>query len=340
MTAAIATGLAALSFEVLERPIRASRRLAGVRLPIVVAGIGLSALVAVTVVPRILGSDRPPATAAQTRPHPGSVLPTGWIPSGLPWKALSQEDGLENTFCTLTDTRSCLLHQGSGPRVMIVGDSHSRVLGEALLALAERHDFSLYGSIVGRCSWFPHTTSPSQDETEARDCHAARDHLYPELLRALDIDVVVLTQLPRAELVSDVQPGLAYPELASGAVRQVTDSIESAGAEAVVVTSMLTTLADPLSCLSAAHDQSECERVQGPPDRLDSYYRTAADESPDVATVDVNRVMCPGYPVCAAVLDGLPVWRDGKHYLPDNLVAHADQLWRQLVATGFLEHQG
>jgi len=337
MAAAISTGLAALSFEVLEQPIRRSPRLALVSLPTVLVGVGLSALVAVTVVPRILGSDQPPAIAGHSREAHDTILPTGPVPAGLPWKALSEEEGLDNTFCTVSDTASCLLHRGSRPRVMIVGDSHGRVLGGALLDLAKKHDFTLYGSIVGRCSWFPGTTSPSQDETERRDCHAARDHLYPELLRALDIDVVVLTQLPRGRLVSDEQPDMTYPHLASQAVRQVIGSIESTGARSVIVTSMLTTVADPLSCLSAAPNQSDCERVQSEQlQPLDSYYFTAAAEDTSVATVDVNKVMCPAFPLCAAVLDGLPVWRDRNHYLPSNLVAHDDKIWHLLASTGFM----
>jgi hypothetical protein len=100
---------------------------------------------------------------------------------------------------------------------------------------------------------------------------------------------------------------------------------------------MLSTVADPLSCLSTAHDQSECERVQSQePPTVDSYYLTAAAEDSSVATLDVNRIMCPGFPLCAAVLDGQPVWRDSIHYLPSTLVAQDAQIWQQLVATGFM----
>jgi len=339
MTAVVATGLACLSFEVLEHPIRSSRRLARYRLETVAVGITVSALVAVTVVPVVLGSDRSPAVAARPVSTSNTVLPTGRVPSGLHWKALYGDRGLDDTFCTPTDLTSCLLHQGSGPRVLVVGDSHGKMLGAGLLDLAKKHDLTLYGSVVARCSWFPHTTSPRQTETMRRDCHAARDHLFPDLVRALHIDVVVLTQLPRP-LVSDEQPGVPYDRLAASAVREVTRSIEAAGARTVIVTSMLTTIDDPLGCLSAARDESECETVQTTPSDEpdpDPYYLAMAAEDPDVATIDVNRVMCPGYPLCSAVLDGLPTWRDDKHYLPANVVAHDGQIWDQLVATGFFQ---
>ena len=134
-------------------------------------------------------------------------------------------------------------------------------------------------------------------------------------------------QLPRP-LVSDRQPDLPYAQLAASAVRDVTRSIESAGARTVIVTSMLTTIEDPLGCLSAARDVSECETVQKvSPDDPNAFYLAAAAADPDVATIDVNTVMCPGFPLCAAVLDGLPTWRDDKHYLPANVVAHDAQIW-------------
>ena len=336
MTAAISTGLAAVSFEVFEQPIRRSRRLAPLKLPTVVVGVGLSALLAVTVVPRILGSEASPAIAAHQRNSAHTVLPTGPVPAGLHWRALGEEKGLDDTWCTRQDTQSCLLHRGNGPRVLLVGDSHSKVLGEAFLDLAKKQDFTLYGSVVGSCSWFPHTTATRHTETENRDCHAARDDLFPDVVHDLDIDVVVLTQLPRSRLVSDRDSGLAFPQLASRAVREVTGDIESAGARTVIVRSMLTTSISSLSCLSAARDQSECEEVQSEKlEPLDSYYLTAAADDPDVTTIDVNRVMCPGFPLCAALLDGQPVWRDRRHYLPSTLVAHDQQIWQLLRGTGY-----
>jgi len=336
MTAVLATGMAALSYEVLEHPIRRSRVLGKAKVATVVVGIGLSALVAVTVVPRVLGSDRSPAVNTHQDRAAHTVLPTGSVPRDLPWKALSRDRGVDDTYCTTADPSRCLLHRGSGPRVLVVGDSHGRVLGEAMLDLAKKHNFTLYASVLSACSWFPHTTSPTQSETQRTECHLARDHLFPDLVRKLHIDVVVLTQMPRPWLRSDAQPDLPYPQLVAQGVRNVTASIESTGAKTVLVTSMLATIDDPLGCLSAARDQSECERVQTvEDDPLDAAYLTAAADSPDIATIDVNRIMCPGYPLCAAVLDGLPVWRDNLHYLPANVVRHDGQIWAQLVATGF-----
>ena len=50
--------------------------------------------------------------------------------------------------------------------------------------------------------------------------------------------------------------------------------------------------------------------------------------------MDINRIMCPAYPVCDPVLDGRPVWRDAMHYLPSTLMANEGAIWKALTQTG------
>ena len=61
----VATGLAALSFQVVETPIRRAKPLNRVPWPVVGAGLALSVLVAAVVVPTVLESNRRPALAAE-----------------------------------------------------------------------------------------------------------------------------------------------------------------------------------------------------------------------------------------------------------------------------------
>ena len=63
---AIASGLAALSAELLELPIRRTPRLDGITWPVVVAGLAASALVAATVVPNVLERNQKPVLLAST----------------------------------------------------------------------------------------------------------------------------------------------------------------------------------------------------------------------------------------------------------------------------------
>ena len=71
LAAAIATGLAALSYQVLETPIRRAKPLGRVPWPVVASGLALSLVVAALVVPTVLESDQRPAlTASGAGPAP------------------------------------------------------------------------------------------------------------------------------------------------------------------------------------------------------------------------------------------------------------------------------
>ena len=63
LAAPVATGLAALSYEIFERPIRRAKLLDRFRWPVVVAGLGASVLAATLVLPPILHSTVRPAVA-------------------------------------------------------------------------------------------------------------------------------------------------------------------------------------------------------------------------------------------------------------------------------------
>ena len=91
----IGTGLAALSYEVLEMPIRRSRGLDAFPWPTAVAGVGISALVAVTLVPTMLELDRKPAFAESSHGAGGAALScrrgTEPIPQGIDWEAVRSD---------------------------------------------------------------------------------------------------------------------------------------------------------------------------------------------------------------------------------------------------------
>ena len=63
---AISTGLAALSFQLLELPIRRAPQLRPFGWPVAVVGVSVSALVALLLMPPVLQSTRPPALAASS----------------------------------------------------------------------------------------------------------------------------------------------------------------------------------------------------------------------------------------------------------------------------------
>jgi peptidoglycan/LPS O-acetylase OafA/YrhL len=346
LTAALATGLAALSFELLENPVRRAPLLARFAPATVVVGVCCSALAAYTVVPAALQNDAKPALAlipATATAQPAATNGDEPVPA-IDWQAIADSKGAETSFCTLEDTTSCVAHRGkSGLHVMLVGDSHARVLEPTLEKIAEQQDFTLSTSMVAACPWQEGVISKFASDQEKADCVTARSALYGGLLDAMDIDVVVLTEMPRSS--DDWQNGLiaidgtAKPvdELNLDTMTSTLQTVHRSGARAVVVESWIVKYdgASPLECLSGASRISECTVPVPPAPLTDSFARTLATRTSGVTTVNINDIVCPTQPVCEPVLNDIPVWRDDKHYSTEVLLDHVKEIRARFLATGY-----
>src|SRR5690606_19633927 len=93
---------------------------------------------------------------------------------------------------------SCVVHEGSGPTVALIGDSYARSLAPAMVELAKEHDFTLVLSAFGGCSWQQGVTTQDPVESGVDYCKRARDLYYDGgLLAELGVDVTLLVQTPR-----------------------------------------------------------------------------------------------------------------------------------------------
>ncbi|RJS45071.1 acyltransferase family protein [Nocardioides cavernaquae] len=351
LTAAIATGLAALSFELLENPVRRSELLARFAPGTVVVGLACSVLAAYTVVPAALQNDAKPALALipATAPGVAAAAPAAAASGDKPvpaidWQAIADSKGAETSYCTLSDTTSCIAHQGgSDLHVMLVGDSHARVLSPTLEKIAEQQDFTLSTSMVAACPWQQGVVSRFSNEQEKSDCVAARSALYGGLLDAMDIDVVVLTEMPRSSdtwqhgLIATDGSNLPIDKLNLNTMTSSLQTIRKAGARSVVVESWIVRYDDvnPLECLSGASRIGQCTVPAPPAPLTDSFARTLAAGSPGITTLSINDIVCPGGAVCAPVLNDIPVWRDSKHYSTEVLLDHVKEIRARFLATGY-----
>ena len=236
-----------------------------------------------------------------------------------------------------------------GPNVMLVGDSHARMLGPALGALARKHDFNLSVQILGGCPWPRELVNTNHQERSQQQCARARDDLYSQLLEESDTDVVVLTQqgrdddfwqerLARApgEVSTEGLGHLLY-DTTEATLRELSES----GIRSVVVHSIWLppdSVGDPLDCLASVQKVQQCRVPVSPePGLLDAYYLAAASQIEDVHTIDINPAMCPAAPVCDPVLDGIPVWRDPGHYTPAVILHRKAKVWRAIERTGVFD---
>ncbi|GGO87951.1 acyltransferase [Nocardioides phosphati] len=369
LTAAVATGLASLSFELLEKPVRTSARLAVSASPTILVGLTCSVLAAYAVVPRVLENDvRPalvsdsvasstpsalagsalPRTTAAPKPDPRAreiARPGDPVPK-LDWAALKESRGAETSFCTLDDTTSCIGHRGtSGLHVMLVGDSHARVTAPTLLKIAEQRNFTLSYSMVPSCPWQEGVVSTYTNPETKDQCQRARAALYDGLLKKMKVDVVILTEMPRSSgawskgLESLTGSTASVDELDLSTMTSSLRKIRAAGVKALIVDSWIQRYdgVDPLDCLASARTVGQCAFRPDPPPLADSILHTLAIGSHGaIRSVSLNDIMCPTLPVCQPVLHGIPVWRDVQHYSTEVLLDHVAEIRRRLVSSGLL----
>lgn len=350
-----ATGLAALSYQVMEMPIRRSASLDRFRWPTVAAGVCVCGLIAVAVVPPVLQSSRRPqfVTAASlprtTVPKPVSahlahhVGQRARVPNGLDWKALATDNGPART-CGAGSPQRCTVVTGHGIHILLLGDSHARMLAPALIQLAREHDFTLSLNVISSCPWQAQLTNLSMPPADQKECTAGRDVWYGDVLPKLRPDVVLLADYSRDDesiyghtLVRTGGSSESLHELVRNTTFETLDRITRTGARALVVHNIITSSFDPLDCLARATYVDQCA-VTAPrrPPISDTFYDAAARRSKAVFTVNIKPIACPRPPVCQPILDGMTVWRNENHFSTGLLVHFRTRVWDAIIRSGVL----
>ena len=334
----VATGLAAVSYSVLEMPIRRSGALNRRQWQTVAVGVAASVLAA-TVVGPVLSSDRRPVVTARATFVEAPVTDDAWAkqpaPRDLDWEALANDRGLEWT-CPPDEPNDCVVVLGSGAHVALVGDSQARVLMPVFEKLAREHGLTLSASVLAGCPWQAGVRT-AEVAAVWEPCNQARDDWYRQVLPKLQADVVFVTSQHRDTeyWARHLQPldGSAVPlaELLRTSTAQTAQLVTSSGARLVILDSMLETPNDPLDCLATADKLGDCAvPVPRESPLSDAIARSTAAVTPGVTTLDVNPIVCPDAPVCAPMIDGINVWRNNNHLSTQIFVHFRDQLWQAM----------
>ena len=347
LTMAVSTGLAAASYEVLEMPIRRSALLDRFRWNTAVAGVALSALVAVTLVPSALEMERRPAlTALETAPGVVGNADTR-LPDQVDWDAVEHDIGYTRS-CTADDPQACTVVEGSGPHVLVVGDSQAQMLAPMFETMAEEHDLTLSFNTHAGCPWQEQLVNAKQSESGLEACTEDRVGWFDDVLPLVAPDVVILVSRPRdndewASLVSRRDGKEQSPERAMiSASRETLAKIREVVPRVLIVERMIMPETfQPDDCLTSSTDASQCA-VPLPLDvsPSDAFAITAASTSPGVFAVNLNAAFCPSAPLCQAVVDSEIVWRDDHHYTASYARSRSEQVWDLLHQTGALSRNG
>lgn len=346
----LATGLAALSYELLELPIRRWSRLDRFTWPVVATGLTVSALVAATLVPSVLHSTRRPALVSG---------PTGTATASVQNAALAKQldakvPQLDFTkivkgtgqlqFCSADHVAGCRSVRGSGKTVLLVGDSQAQTFVPVFKKLAREHDFNLDLDVVAGCPWQEDLLNDKQAASGAKNCESARVGWYEKALPKLKPDVVVLLGRPRddpKEWGDLVARRSGKKQSLHTAVwetsRDTVNKIAAISPVVVVQRLIMPETFNPADCLTSAKKVGDCVvSEQSTPSATDGFAMTLSAQNPRVHTLDLNPVFCPTAPVCSPVAHGQSVWRDDHHYSLGYAMDRREQVWQALRDTGLL----
>jgi peptidoglycan/LPS O-acetylase OafA/YrhL len=319
LTCTVATALAALSYHVLEHPIRASKWLNRYRVPVVAVGLTVSIVGGLVLAPAILETDGVVSARAGAG---GKFQKIDFL------AALARADLPD---CLGNPVEECTVVPGNGLRVVVMGDSHARMWIPAFEAIAKDEGWALSVAALNECPWQRGLRYGQSNEGIRANCLRHQEDWYRRVVPQLKPDIVILTHQSFDE--PAYRPMLVLPDERFGRsnpfssfrakVLALTESsvrtLESVAGKVVIIEPILRTPLDfdPLDCLSSGKPIKDCAyRMKDTPTRQELLYRSL-DDHRRVWDLDFDRLACPRLPVCDAVLGGMIVKRDGAHLTVD-----------------------
>jgi peptidoglycan/LPS O-acetylase OafA/YrhL len=339
IAALLATGLASLSYQLLERPVREARWLDGHGGTVIAAGLLVSIVSGLFVVPAMLDRDRSAVTVAEGTTAKGTTR----VPADLDWRG-ARTDRPDFPECLGAPVERCTIVRGSGLHILVIGDSHARMLLPALERVARRHSASLSAAVLPVCPWQRGLTFPK----DVGVCRAHQADWYDRLVPALDPDLVVLAHRPMdgplgeiAMLGSDdTRAERGTPEqtaLVAGHAAETVRRLRTDGRRVLIIEPAPIAPFDPVACLSDATYLDECRYVATlQPSPIERAYRNLDDLDEGVWSMDIDRLVCPYLPICDPVVNGSIVKRDAGHITGRYSATLAEPFEQYLAANGLL----
>lgn len=357
----VATALASLSYHVLETPIRRTPVLDRMNWRAVGVGLTVSLLAAAVLVRPVLSSPRTPAVVASSASTEETPLVKELTGSGfvstlrkpvpkrqIDFDKVVDDTGPEPTYCGPENPEACVLVDGDGPHVLIVGDSHARMLAPGLMKAAKDHGLKVSGKVIPSCPWESGIFHGLLTDENVERCMNAGKDFYTETVPAIDPDVVVVAKYDRGpnwngRLVHADGSEVDWPAEQFEAIEQTAEELAANDYTLVMVESVLGTGGwsdegpDPLDCLARAERVGQCKVVRPPDDAfVDSFLETVAATHENAATVDINPLICPDELICSPVMKGQPIWRNDNHISGATAERISDEFWQLILDTGLV----
>ena len=345
VSALVATALAALSYELLEHPIRSSQLLDRHRRVVIATGLAVSLVAGLALIPAIVK----PARATTPGLRGSTVSGFTPVPTKPDWRSATSGNG-EFPTCLHKPVDKCGVVRGSRGSILLIGDSHARMLVPTFTEIARKEHLTLWVSVYGACPWQRDLYAHPLGGIGVKSlCKARKDDIYDRLIPTLKPDIVVGVDLGYGK------PGLLrepfldedgkiltqrradrnrWPELTT--TRSV-NALRAAGAKVLIVEPIPVAPFDPRTCLSQAKVLESC-RYTAPvqPDALELFYRGLDHRYDDVWSANFDPLVCPFLPICDPIVQGQVVKADRTHLSDEFAKTLADSVDTYLKQSGIL----
>ena len=175
-----ATALAALSFKILESPIRFTTVLDHFRGPVIAIGFSTSILIGLVVVPVVL--DAGSGAVAIAAPGAGPQL--------LDWR-VARSDVPPVPDCLGKSVDECTVVRGTGPHMLLMGDSTAWMWIPAFTEMAKHESLTLSIAFSSGCPW-QLGLEYNLGDSITKPCAAHQKDWFTRVVPQLDPDIIVL----------------------------------------------------------------------------------------------------------------------------------------------------
>ena len=346
-----ATALSALSYELIETPIRFSKQLHRIPRVVIAAGLGFSVLTATLLVRPLL--DGTPKVRQSVSAINTSGLPTDVqaLLSAAPPQTFDMKSAMPAAEliqpCSATDPTKCTLYthteKDSTPQhVVLMGDSNAEMLIPTFVKLAREKHFTFSALTRSGCPWQPGLVWMARDATLVTRCKKSRAEWYNTLLPALKPDVIIVTNVsrdpgsrPDAFYVSETPTQDALSTVVAQRTSEALDALLKLASRVAILEPLPFASFDPAQCLSGVSAISSCAyEANTTPFPTELIYRSEAKTRTNVFSVDYDTFACPYLPICIPYLDQQFVFRNQFHLSELWIAAHQEKLWNILNGSG------
>lgn len=334
LTLLLGLGLAALTHELVERPIQSQERF----------GLARSALAAsVVVMGLFVGAVlAPPALDAGVRSGAGTeevVDPFTRVPADLDLDAERLNEALTaaTVDCIDQPVDDCTVVEGEGAHLVLLGDGLAIPLVPALEQVARARGLTLSVVVVPGCPWQKGVDFPNRGALHP--CDTATADVYGRILPELDPDVVVVSSgfLTLTPGVTEFDPADSLAVDLRAQTLATVDDLRSIADHILLIDPMPVASLDPLACLATADWLEDCRFVADDSGLwLEEYYRSVAEARPGVVVADFDPEVCPYLPICDPVIAGQVVRLDAQHLTQDFGATLAEPIEALLDDNGML----